>query len=374
VLATRPAGADAIVQRNCQYGRRTTDRKEIVTVADYRRTFALGGRSAHPIQSAGLTLGMVLLSAVASIAACDNGHGDTPTKSPQSLHPPASLEAPTYPLATNAPSVGAYTLNRPDRVDRLPYQLREVSGLTDVSDHELGCVQDEDGIIFVYDLRLRQISRQLTFGPPGDYEGLTRVGKTFFVLRSDGRLYEVPANASRSRGRSRQLGIPNRDNEGLGFDSRRGRLLIAPKARLKGKKHKDSRLVFAFELQGRKLLSEPAFELSIDAIREFAEIHGLPVPEKTTKKGKKRSALRFMPASIAVHPATQEIFVLSAEDHVLAAFDASGAVTGYARLDPKLFAQPEGITFLSNGDMVISNEGAGKDATLLLFKWRRQKG
>ena len=101
--------------------------------------------------------------------------------------------------------------------------------------------------------------------------------------------------------------------------------------------------------------------------------NGQPVPLKEKKKGRRkpRVALRFMPSSIAVHPVTEEIFALSAIDPVMAVFDSGGSVVGYARLDAKLFRQPEGITFLSNGDMLVSNEGAGKRPMLLIFKWRR---
>jgi hypothetical protein len=48
----------------------------------------------------------------------------------------------------------------------------------------------------------------------------------------------------------------------------------------------------------------------------------------------------------------------------------NGKVTGYAALDPELFRQPEGLAFLANGDLVIANEAAGREPTLLLFRYR----
>lgn len=282
--------------------------------------------------------------------------------------PPASRSASN---AGNA--VGHYALSQPDRIIKLPHSLREVSALTDISGHEVGCVQDEDGIIFVYDLRQQKIVREFSFGPPGDYEGLARVGDTYFVLRSDGVLYEITYAANEWTTRTHHLNIPTKNNEGLGFDTARNRLLIAAKSRLrKGSESKDIRAVFAYDLKTKQLIAEPVLKIHARAIEKFAEAHNLELPRKHKKKGKKdkRSTLHFLPSSIAIHPFTQEYFVLSAKDHILAAFNRNGSVTGYARLDHKLFRQPEGITFLSSRDMVISNEGAGKKPTLLFFRWK----
>jgi hypothetical protein len=40
------------------------------------------------------------------------------------------------------------------------------------------------------------------------------------------------------------------------------------------------------------------------------------------------------------------------------------------KLNPELFNQPEGIAFLNNGDMLISNEGGPGNATLLRFNYK----
>jgi uncharacterized protein YjiK len=69
-----------------------------------------------------------------------------------------------------------------------------------------------------------------------------------------------------------------------------------------------------------------------------------------------------------LHPISSELFVLSAVDRVLATFDGRGQVTGYVHLDKKPFRQPEGATFMPNGDLVITSEGSGKKPRLVLFR------
>jgi hypothetical protein len=269
-----------------------------------------------------------------------------------------------------------YALDQPDLRLVLPPILKEVSDIVALSPSEIACVQDEKGIVFVYDIEARKITRQMRFGPKGDYEGLTAVDSRLFVLRSDGLLYELSGDWNSPTVKTHTLRIPTSNNEGLCFDRARERLLIAPKSRLgKGHEFKDTRAIFAFDLRKMELVPDPVFHLSVEAIREYARSRGRPVPEKAKKKGGGvRAALRFMPSSIAVHPLTGEVLLLSSVDHVLVACDMNGKVTGYAALDPELFRQPEGLTFLSGGDLIVSNEAAGREPTLLVFRYRAGKG
>lgn len=281
--------------------------------------------------------------------------------------PPASVErtSPGHSHRGEPNALDVYAFDNPTRVDTLPGVLAEASGLTDVSNTEVAIVQDEQGVIFVYDLNLRRITKQVPFGPPGDYEGLTRLGDAMFVLASDGTLITVSDWRGAARVERRSLDLPTSDNEGLGYDPFGNRLLVAPKSRWQsGKTHKHLRAVFALDLESKKLDVAPALVMDVNRLIDYANAHDHALPEKA-KKGKPRVALRFMPASIAVHPKTRELFVISAIDRVLASFDRMGNVTGYAKLDPERYRQPEGMTFLADATLVIANEAAGAEPELI---------
>jgi len=284
--------------------------------------------------------------------------------------PPVSADRPSpehdRPGESNA--LDAYRFDQPTRVDTLPEVLAEASGLTDVSSTEVAIVQDEQGVIFVYDLNTRAITKEVRFGPPGDYEGLTRLGDSMFVLASDGTLITVNDWRGAPKIERRALDLPTSDNEGLGYDPFGDRLLVAPKSRWQsGKANKHLRAVFALDLKSRKLDAQPALVMDVNQLVDYANVHDRALPEKA-RKGKRRVALRFMPASIAVHPKSRELFVISAIDHVLASFDREGHVTGYARLDPARYRQPEGITFLADATLVIANEAAGAEPELIQIR------
>lgn len=264
-----------------------------------------------------------------------------------------------------------YELNSPDQLDILPPILEEASGLTDFSETEVALVQDEKAIVFVFDLKKRKVTQRIEFGKDGDYEGATRVGKAIYVLESNGSLHKIENWDSKPVTKKIALGLPTKDNEGLGFDPVSSRLLIAPKSKWeKGKKKKNLRPVFGFNLQTEKLDPDPVYVLDIDKITNYVRDNQKEMPSKVTKKGKKIERIFFRPASLAIHPNSNEIYVISAVDRTLVSFDRKGEVTNYWKLNDQRFPKPEGITFLPDGTLIISNEAGEQKPTLMQFKPR----
>lgn len=322
-----------------------------------------------------------LVFAAPACGACDS-QGRKPsasqvTEPPRPVNPPASSRnsegKPPVAAAEQPPSstLQGYAFAEPDRQITLPAELNEISGLAAMSESEVACVQDEDGVVYLYNLDQQKVTERVRFGPSGDYEGIARVDDRLFVLRSDGTVYDIEDPFGAHKVTTRNLNLPTDNNEGLCFDRSRNQLLVGPKSRMgKGREYKDVRPIYAFDLGQQTLKAEPALLLSVDAIRRFAEARDQDLPEKEKKKGGRRVMLRFMPASLEVHPKTSELVVISAEDQVLASFDMRSNVTGYALLDAARFPQPEAITFLPSGDLLVANEAAGKIPTLFRFRWR----
>src|SRR5690349_937816 len=81
-----------------------------------------------------------------------------------------------------------YDLNKPKSTFILPDTLREISGITRIDDNTIACIQDENGILFIYDITKNSIKEQYKFNIDGDYEGITRVNNSIYILQSDGVL------------------------------------------------------------------------------------------------------------------------------------------------------------------------------------------
>ena len=217
----------------------------------------------------------------------------------------------------NEPYVFNYDLKKPVAAFNLPDALHEISGISSIDSNQVACIHDEDGIVFLYDLHEKRISTEFDILPEGDYEGIAFAGQTVFVLRSDGTLYRVENYQSSAREiQEIKTGIPAKNNEGLCFDEKNGRLLIACKSKLGvSENNKDLREIYAFGIQKQLLSPEPVFTFNLSEIKEFLG-RGSDIPDNY----KIQEDLKLKISDIAIHPESGELYVLSAKDHTLLIF------------------------------------------------------
>jgi uncharacterized protein YjiK len=265
-----------------------------------------------------------------------------------------------------------YNLSRPDKTIILPGILHEISGITVIDSSSVACVQDEKGIIFIFDPLRDEIKDQIVFHTNGDYEGITLAGNTIYILRSDAVLFEIKNYGSSGfRKEIISTGIPASDIEGLCWDKSVNRLLISPKGNIgKGYKNKEKRPIYGFDLNSGKPVEKPVLEIKLSDIISFAADNKVIHQEKSNKKKKgDEQVIEFKPSAICIHPITNKLFVLSAIEHILFVFDINGRIEYMEMLNPDIFNKPEGISFFKNGDMLISNEGENRYATILRFNY-----
>jgi len=278
------------------------------------------------------------------------------------INPPEKNRQVTVNISVS--SIG-YDLSRPNQTIPLPAVLKEVSGITLINPSTVACVQDENGMIFIIDLVKGEMSSYFSFHSNGDYEGIAMAGNAIYVLRSDGELFQVLKDGSSgSLKKIFSVGIPPLDNEGLCYDRKNNRLLIVSKNNPgKGSESKGKHPVYGFDLNQEVLFEEPVFNFDIAEIKKFAA-------DKDIKPSEGDGKIGFRPSAIGIHPLTNKLFVLSALERTLYVFNMNGAIEYIEKLNPELFNMPEGITFLPNGDMLISNEGRINPPTILRFNYK----
>ncbi|WP_051941659.1 SdiA-regulated domain-containing protein [Maribacter forsetii] len=226
----------------------------------------------------------------------------------------------------------------------LPAELREVSGISWMDENQIAAIQDEDGIIFIYDLEKKKVVEEIEFGGAGDYEGLAIEGDNAYVLESDGTITVITNFLNNDRKvTAYETKFSEKNNmESLWLDLPGNQLLVIPKDRDIDSDHMKG--VYSFSLDDYKVAYEPVIQLDMDdeVLKHFRE---------------KKVYKNFRPSDIAIHPQTKEMYMLEGSKPKLLILDKNGkAKKGYS-LDKKIFPQPEGITFSPSGDLYISSEG-----------------
>lgn len=232
----------------------------------------------------------------------------------------------------------------------LPGVLKEISGIDFLDQDRVACIQDETGTIFIYNLRSSKIEKEIPFAGSGDYEGIALHGGDAYVLRSDGRIFQVGNFMTDPKVQEYSTFLTSKqDTEGLSLDKKNNRLLIS----IKGYEpdQKDYKGIYAFNLSTRQLEKKPVFRIDLND----PQLEGF-------KKKKKAS---FNPSDIALHPQKDEIYLIEGSKPKILLMDFSGKVKKVQEFDDADFSQPEGIAFAPDGGLYISNEGKDKEGNIL---------
>lgn len=234
----------------------------------------------------------------------------------------------------------------------LPPILNEISGLTWLNKTTFACVQDEDGILFIYDTQKNKIIEQFKFAAQGDYEGLTVNKKDAYVMRSDGVVFEIKNYRSKNK-KITEFKTPfsSKNNiESLTFDEESNRLLTIAKDRGLGNENVKS--IYQIPLKSKIMDQMPVIKIDLTSniLKKFEH---------------KKIYKTLNPSDLAIHPKSKDIYVLEGKHPKLLILNNNGDLKKVLTLNKNDFAQPEGITFSNEGKLFISNEANKNNANIL---------
>lgn len=268
-----------------------------------------------------------------------------------------------------------YDLSNPSDKFSLPKELDEISGIDFYSNEQtIACHNDEKGKIYLFDLNSRKTINEFKFNKDGDYEDIAVFKEDAYLVRSDGRIYEIKKFASENNiVKEYKTDLSERnDIEGLCFNLKKDKLLLACKSspNINESDFKDSRAIYAFDLAKKELESNPYLVIKINEIKDTINTTNYEAfSKKLVKKFASGGDPEFQPSAIAIHPITNDYYILSSVGNKLVIIDQNKKVKSVLPVSSKIFKQPEGICFKSNGNMLISNEDKGGKANILEFNY-----
>ncbi len=256
---------------------------------------------------------------------------------------------------SNLPTPAEYNLNEPE-VSKLPDKLNEISGLAYYpKDSGLFAVIDEAGVLYKLFRKKKVEVQNWKFAKSGDYEDIVLLDSSFYVMKSKGDIvvfnFQTPDSI-----KSEEFNIPiegQNEFEILYYDESIKKLVMI----CKNCEADDKTIVSSWFFDPQTKSFSQGF-LTLDAPAILSQLEG---DEK-----------KFKPSAAAINPVTGDLYIISSINKCLVIADRDGKVKKVYPLDPKVYKQPEGITFSPSGDMYISNETAGEGLpNLLFFKYKK---
>jgi uncharacterized protein YjiK len=241
----------------------------------------------------------------------------------------------------------------------LPKKLNEISGLAITVDNRLFTHNDEVGTIYEIDISTWEILNEFYLGEKKlkkDFEGIAVVKDSLFMVTNSGVIYKFPYSGDKKNVDYKifKTFLSAKYNvEGLCYDEATNSLLLACKD-YAGKKLKRYKAIYSFDLSTHKLLKEPEYLINLDSLKNKFNIDN------------------FSPTGIEVHPNSGNIFVLSSHEKAIVELSSNGILLNAVKLKSKNHRQPEGITFLSNQSLLISDEGQNKKGRITIIPYKKE--
>lgn len=236
----------------------------------------------------------------------------------------------------------------------LPNSLNEVSGLVLTPDGRLFTHGDEKGIVTEIDYRRGVILKQFQVGSNlnEDFEGIAFAHGDFYLLASNGKLYQFKEGADRG-----QVSYTLHDTElgrecefeGVAFDSLRNEMELSCKnVGIKDLRHQ--LVIYRWSLNQASTARLTRLTVPLDRI-----IGGHDWKE-------------FKPSDITVDPTSGNYVLVASLQNALVVLTPEGHVVAVQGL-PAGHDQAEGVAITPDSILIIGDEAVQRPAAITLYRW-----
>ncbi len=238
---------------------------------------------------------------------------------------------------------------------KLPKRLREISGLGATADGRLFAHGDEIATVHQLDYQDGKLVKSFSLGSSaegdplrGDFEGIALRENGLYLITSQGILYQSQIGGDGSivpyqtfnTGASELCEV-----EGLAFHQQTDMLLIACK-KLRAREFKGHVVVLQWSPQTRQLDEE-----------------------RTLTVSKKSVGGSFSPSGITISPRNGNLILVAAQQRKLLEVSLTGDVKNVFSLHMEGYhRQTEGIELLSQGTLILADEGGKKRGRLGTYR------
>ena len=265
---------------------------------------------------------------------------------------------------------GYFDLIHPNSVQTLPMGVQPFSDITLLDSTHLIGLDHQSGSLFVYDMDANSVAPFLPWDLGSRICNISTVDSTLLLVDDAKHIHFLASPYDSSS--LTTLNLENELFEATSIcvhqESHRLYMIAANEERTEGYSNSS---VYAYNLNQHKLNAQPLFSISAEDVEAFAIQNNLIAPHTDLSfMEDSNQTMDFIPSAIAVHPKTNEIYVLSQADRTLVVFNQFGEIVNFTSLNKTTFSNPSAMTFKKNGDLVIT-DGNLMNPTVIQVKWNK---
>ena len=264
---------------------------------------------------------------------------------------------------------GYFDLVHPESVTNLPMGVNAFTDFVIMDSTHLICLDDQIGGVLVYDMVSNKSQGYLPTGIDSKITEVTKIDSTIILVDDRMDLHFLLPPYDSTSITTESLREKSWISSGMCLHEQTKRLFFVAESDIENEVQ--NHLIYTFNLNQRKLSERPLFEIKPEDIEFFAISNNITLPSnRLDENGDTVDVFSFKPDVIAVHPKTNEIYVLSTIDRSLAVYNQFGQVVNFTILNEELFSQPKAMTFFPNGDLLLTNSDL-KNPSVVRVKWNK---
>ena len=265
---------------------------------------------------------------------------------------------------------GCFNLAQSDQISLLPMGIESFSDIAFLDSTILICLQEDKSSLVLFDLYSNQVSTPITINLPNKIIDFSRIDSTIILLDDQVQVHFLlpPYDSSSLVTENDILGDWKSAATCIHESTKRMFILTQNNLEID---NPISNSIYTYTISKRKLNEKALFDISISDIEMFAIENNIATPQnKFTDLSDSLSPQIFNPSAMAIHPKTNDIYILSSENRSIVVFNQFGEVQDLFFLDEKLVSNPKAMTFHPSGDLLISNSDLMSPAIVRL-KWNK---
>lgn len=264
---------------------------------------------------------------------------------------------------------GYFNLENPNKIQTLPSGLLPFSDMTILDSSHVLALQGARKSLVMYNMDLNEFSAMQPLGMNGAIQDIVAVDSLIYLFDDAMKVYvsSFPFDSSKTTLVSEQE--LDWESAAVCHHPLTHRLFVAPY--IESEEESSLRSIYAYNLNKNYFSQSPLFSFDVEVVESFANENGIKISSfKVSQLMDTILGLTLKPSSIAVHPKTNEVYLLSTDDRALVVFNQFGEIQNFAVLDPVHFPSPRGMSFAKNGDLLISNDDLMHN-TLVRISWNK---